>query len=125
MYADEIENETDEKYANRLISEMVDFGILDEDDALSEDAEELASERKDDFVKVFTEEQLSNDNGEQFFSDNFGSEELMKLVIKENLLDFDEASKDAVNVDGIAHFLSSYDGETLYLNNDFVAYRVN
>ena len=49
----------------------------------------------------------------------------MKLVIDNNLIDIDEASKDAVISDGIGHFLASDDGETLYLSNDYVAYRVN
>jgi len=47
------------------------------------------------------------------------------MVRDNNLIDIDEASKDAVNVDGIGHFLSSYDGETLYLSDDYVAFRVN
>ena len=47
------------------------------------------------------------------------------MVIKNNLINIDRASRDAVATDGIAHFLSYYDGETLYLSNDNVAYRTN
>jgi len=46
-------------------------------------------------------------------------------VIDNNLIDFDNASIDAVNMDGIAHFLDRYDGETIYLDNNVVAYRTN
>jgi hypothetical protein len=125
-YAEDIMSESDDRYTNRLISEMVDAGILDEDDALSENAEELAEERIEDFVNLMTEEQLNEgNNGFDYFESNFGKEEAINMVIKNNLIDIDSASRDAVQVDGIAHFLSYYDGETVYLSNDYVAYRTN
>jgi hypothetical protein len=125
-YAEDIKSEDDERYANRLIAEMVENGIMDEDDALSGNAEELADLYIEDFANLMTEEQLNEGNdGFDYFVSNFGLEYTMKLVIDNNLIDIDEASKDAVISDGIGHFLSSYDGETLYLSNDYVAYRVN
>ena len=125
-YAYEIQNESDEKYENRLIAEMVEWGILNEEQAESDNAEELAEQNIDEFIFLLTNDQLEQGNsGLDYFISTFGEEETMKMVIDNNLIDIDEASKDAVQTDGIAHFLSSYDGETLYLNNDFVAYRVN
>ena len=125
-YAEGIKSETDELYANRLIKEMVENGILDEDDALSDEGKELAEERIDDFVELLTEEALNQGNdGLDYLISNYGKEYTMKLVVDNNLIDIFRASKDAVNIDGIAHFLSSYDGETLYLSNDNVAYRTN
>jgi hypothetical protein len=125
-YAEDIKSEDDERYANRLIAEMVENGIMDEDDALSGNAEELADLYIEDFANLMTEEQLNEGNdGFDYFVSNFGLEYTMKLVIDNNLIDIDEASKDAVISDGIGHFLSSDDGETLYLSNDYVAYRVN
>ena len=126
IYAEDIASENDSKYANRLIAEMVENGIMDEDDALSGNAEELSDYYMQDFVNVLTESQLDEGNdGLDYFINNFGEEETYKMVVDNNLIDIDEASKDAVNVDGIGHFLSSYDGETLYLSNDCVAYRTN
>ena len=125
-YAEDITSETDKKYANRLIAEMVENGLLDEDDALSDDGEELAEERIEDLVNLMTEEQMNQGNkGFDYFVDNFGQEETMQMVIKNNLIDIYRASKDAVTEDGIGHFLSSYDGETLYLSDGYVAYRNN
>ena len=73
-----------------------------------------------------TEEKLEEGNdGLDYFISNFGEEYTMKLVIDNNLIDINRASKDAVATDGIAHFLSYYDGETLYLSDDCVAYRTN
>jgi hypothetical protein len=125
-YAYDIQSEDDNKYANRLISEMVDYGLLDEEDAKSGNADELADYYMEDFVNLITNEQLEQgDDGLAFFIDEFGEEETFKMVKDNNLIDIDEASQDAVDADGIAHFLSSYDGETLYLSNDCVAYRIN
>jgi hypothetical protein len=125
-YAEDIKSESDDIYANRLVREMVEYGLLDKDDALSDDGEELAEENIDDFVNLMTEEQLNEGNdGLDYFISNFGEEYTMKLVIDNNLIDINRASKDAVATDGIAHFLSYYDGETLYLSDDCVAYRTN
>jgi hypothetical protein len=126
VYAEDIKSENDKVYANRLIAEMVENGIMDEEDALSGNAEELADYYMQDFVNLMTEEQLNEGNdGLDYFISNFGEEETYRMVRDNNLIDIDEASKDAVNVDGIGHFLSSYDGETLYLSDDYVAYRIN
>ena len=125
-YAEDIASESDSKYANRLIAELVENGLMDEDDAESGNAEELADYYKDDFVSLMTDSQLDEgNNGLNYFISNFGEEETYQMVRDNNLIDIDSASRDAVNSDGIAHFLSSYDGETLYLSNDYVAYRVN
>jgi hypothetical protein len=45
--------------------------------------------------------------------------------MENGLIDIDGASEEAVRVDGIAHFISSYDGNTIYLPNGVVAYRLN
>ena len=125
-YAEDVASESDSKYANRLIAELVENGLMDEDDAESGNAEELADYYKDDFVSLMTDSQLDEgNNGLNYFISNFGEEETYQMVRDNNLIDIDSASRDAVNSDGIAHFLSSYDGETLYLSDDYVAYRVN
>jgi hypothetical protein len=126
-YVQDIESETYKtKYANRLIDELVENGLMDEDDAESENAEELADDLKYDYVTLLTQEKLEEGNdGLDYFINNFGEEETYKMVMDNNLIDIQEASQDAVQTDGIGHFLSSYDGETLYLSDDCVAYRIN
>lgn len=125
-YVEDIESESDSKYANRLIAELVENGLMDDEDAESDNAEELTDNLKSDYINLLTESQLNEgNNGLDYFISNFGEEETYKMIVDRNLIDIDEASIDAVNIDGIGHFLSSYDGETLYLSNDCVAYRVN
>ena len=125
-YVQDIESESDSKYANRLISELVENGLMDEEDAESDNAEELADELKYDYVALLTQEKLEEgNNGLDYFVNNFGEKETFQMIVDNNLIDIDEASKDAIATDGIAHFISRYDGETLYLSDDCVAYRVN
>ena len=45
-YADDIESESSRKYANRLIEEMVEWDVMSEDEADSDEAEEIADNRK-------------------------------------------------------------------------------
>ena len=75
---------------------------------------------------ILTEEKLDEGNdGLDYFINNFGENETYGMVVDNNLIDIDKASQDAVDIDGIAHFISSYDGRTLYLLNNNVAYRNN
>ena len=127
MYVEDISSETSgTKYNNRLIDELVENGLMDEDDAILENAEEIADELKYDYVLLLTEEKLDDGNdGLDYFINNFGENETYGMVVDNNLIDIDKASQDAVDIDGIAHFISSYDGRTLYLLNNNVAYRNN
>jgi hypothetical protein len=124
-YVKDIEYESNDKYANRLIAELVDNGLISQNEALTTDPTELSDEYSQDYINLLTSEQIGDDNGVQYFIDNFGEDEFFKIVIDNNLIDFENASQDAVNMDGIAHFLARYDGETIYLDNNVVAYRTN
>jgi len=126
QYVLDIKLDTGGNYENDLIEQLVLNGLMDEDDARSSEAEELAEERIEDLANLLTENQLDEGNdGLDYIIDNFGEEEAFRMIVENNSIDMDSATKNAVYVDGIAHFLSSYDGETLYLPNEYVAYRVN
>jgi len=53
----------------------------------------------------------------------YSQEDLMKTSFVS--IDEDEASKDAVDTDGVAHFLSHYDGNEIEFGDGFHAYRTN
>jgi phage pi2 protein 07 len=126
VYATDIQSESGDTYANRLIDEMVEWDIMDIEEAESDDAEEIAEDRIDDFVSALTSDQISVGNGGyDYYEDNFGKEEAMRLVMQNNLIDIDSASEEAVRIDGTAHFISTYDGNQIDLDNEAVAYRIN
>lgn len=126
-YANDIQSERGSTYENRLIDEMVEWDIMSEEEAESDDAEEIAEDRIDDFVSALTYDQMDN-GGFDYYVDNFGQAEAMKVVLDNRLINIDDASEGAVSEDGIAHFIASYDGMQIDLGdvyNDAVAYRIN
>jgi hypothetical protein len=123
-YVNDIESEDSDEYANRLIEEMVDNGIVSNEEANEEDFD--AEDYKQDFINLMTKNQIEEGNGGlQHYIDNIGEEEAFKVVVDNNLIDIESASESAVDTDGVAHFLSSYDGEQIDLSNGHVAYRTN
>jgi hypothetical protein len=125
-YANDIKMESDSKYSNRLISEMVDAGLMDDEDAESEDAESTAISLMDDFVEYMTNSQIDEGRGGlDYYENNFGQEQTMQMIIENNLIDIDEATEGAISEDGVAHFISSYDGNEIELPSGYYAYRTN
>ena len=124
-YADDIAFEDDSRYNNRLIAEMVANGLMTEEEATSEDADDIAEDNVDNLVDLYVEENMEGDKGVEWYISNFGQDDFRDLVNDNNLIDISGASEDAVDTDGVAHFLSSYDGEEIELDNDVVAYRTN
>ena len=53
-----------------------------------------------------------------------GDQEFNKTILSNDLIDIDALAQYCVDVDGVGHFLSSYDGEELEYNNYYL-YRVN
>jgi len=125
QYTNDIKNEKSEKYENKLIEELVANGLISEEEAQTTNFRELDEEFTQDYIDLLTSEQIGDDNGITHFIDNFGENEFFALVYENNLIDVEDASKKAVEIDGIAHFLAGYDGETIYLDNNIVAYRTN
>lgn len=64
-------------------------------------------------------------NGRQYVEDNFGKEELQRMVKEHNLVDIDRVAKEAIDIDGIAHFIARYDGNEIDLGDGLYAYRQN
>ena len=125
-YANDIKMEGDRLYANRLIREMVDAGLMDDEDAESEYAESTAISLMDDFVDYMTDLQIEEGRGGlDYYESNFGEEQTIKMIRENNLIDIDEATEGAIREDGVAHFISSYDGNEIDLPSGYYAYRTN
>ena len=126
-YVDDIENETDSVFENRLIAELVDEGLLTEDDF--DDWGSYEPTLKDtvdlDDLKRQYVERLIPDDPVKAYKDEFGKEEFRDAVRNNDLVDIDKVAEEAVSVDGVAHFIASYDGEEIELSNGYYAYRTN
>lgn len=58
------------------------------------------------------------------FKYQFGDEYFHQMIKEENLIDITALAKWCVDIDGVAHYLASYDGEEISENNLYL-YRVN
>ena len=69
----------------------------------------------------------SMDNTEfaEYLKMNIGEREFAEIINKNKAYDLDKIADEAISWDGIAHFLSSYNGKEYELPNGFLAYRLN
>jgi hypothetical protein len=54
----------------------------------------------------------------------FGDEQFQHILIQENLVDIEELSKYCVDIDGVGHFIASYDGDEIEYEGYYI-YRTN
>ena len=128
-YIDDIESEGDSEYDNRLLAEMVDAGILTDEDFIVDGEDEWAEKtlsssvdleyKKDEFLEYLCD----NMDVEDFVKDMYDTETLSKVVADNGLIDLESVIDECISEDGIAHFLASYDGEECDLGDDLFAYR--
>ena len=112
-YVNDIEDESDDEHSNRLKAELVQRGILTDEDAVTESA-------KGEMVDQMTDESL-RDPIEYLKDLGYEGERLMDML--RSHIDIDEASQDAVDTDGVAHFLASYDGNEVSTDTGHVLFR--
>lgn len=132
-YIEDIELESSNEFDNRLIEELVESGILeDEDFEVDEDGEIDYFTLKDSVdLDDKKEEYLDNlikDAGDpqQWYIANFGVDSVKDLVSEGwATLDEDKIADEVIDIDGIALQLASYDGEEIELGEDMFAYRTN
>lgn len=124
-YADEIEDENDYEYENRLVKECVDAGIITEEEAENEEYD--MGELKEKYVDYYCDDWKGKEA--DYFIDNFGSlDEAFGRDIVESNLDLNAMAEWAVEEDGVAHFIARYDGkenEHEYDGTTYWIYRTN
>ena len=123
-YVNDIESESDNEYPNRLRGEMVNRDLITEKQAQDEEFD--IETFKDDFVDEMTKDQIDEGTGGYtHYESNFGEAEAKKLILDNNLIDLDEATENAIAVDGWQHFIARYDGKSIDLPNGMVIWREN
>ena len=123
-YVQDIESEYS-KYANRLIDELVEEGILSEDD-LDENGKPNPDidmdKKKEEYV-----DHLCNQSGYgsavDCYIDMFGTDDLSQVAKQHGLFDYDAIAEEVIRLDGRGHLLATWDGDELELSNDFYAYK--
>lgn len=89
FYAEDIYDEGSDDYPNRLAEEMVDRGIVDEEEAKDDEFEAM------DYIDDFVEDLSSDyDDPTEWFIDNFGKEEYNRTLVEKNLIDVEAVVDD-------------------------------
>ena len=131
-YVEDIEQESSDKFENRLIEELYENGFLhDGDFEDGEDGKDYyrlkpsvdLDDKKYDYAKWLAEDVIVSD----WLYDTFGGDgNAMYHWLEENeYVDWDEVKRQCIRDDGIAHFLADYDGKEIELGGDLRAYRIN
>lgn len=123
-YVQDIESEYG-KYANRLIDELVEEGILSEDD-LDENGKPNSDidmdEKKEEYVDHLCN-QSGYDSAVDWYIDMVGTDDFSQVAKEHGLFDYDAIAEEVIRLDGRGHLLAPWDGDELELSNDFYAYK--
>lgn len=116
-YFEEIQRERNEGYLEDIKEEPA--SNEEYDNRLDEELTELDIENEEEYLNL-----LCKDDAIEWYLFNFGDEAFNKLVIENDLINWDDVIVWISEVDGY-NCLASYDGEELELNNNLYAYRVD
>ena len=87
-YAEDIVGESADGYPNRLAEELVERGIVDEEDAQKDDFD------AEDYIDEFVEDMNNQEDSIEWFRFHYGEEEFTEVVLNNNLIDIDEVVDD-------------------------------
>lgn len=96
--------------------------IKDEDDRLQQEMDDAGVDTEEEFVDYLVR---SAGDPIEYYVDNFGSADFREVCSRHNLIDIDAVAEKAIEEDGVAHFIATYDGEEVDLGDDLFAYRLN
>ena len=128
FYCEDIANEGDNTYDNRLVQECYDEGLItDSDFEEDEDGEPDYTQclvDEEDLVDRYVDNYVSGIYDPiQTYIDNFGAYDFDNVVKNNpNLIDLDSLANDIVEADGVANSLARYDGEEIETDFDDITY---
>lgn len=125
-YVEDIENENDETFENRLISELYEEDILTEED-FDNWGEEHPTVKEDVDIEDKKEEYIDKlcdrEDAFEWYKFNFGLDR--DFVKNGPSIDMEKVVEECIDQDGIAHFVAGYDGKEIELDDDLFAYRTD
>ena len=130
-YAEDIEDEDDTEFGNRLIQEMFSAGILkDEDFEVGDDGEIDHSMVKDSVdldtkENEFVERLAGQESPIEWLKGFYNDSELAEFLTDNGLIDLDAVVEECISLDGVGHFIATYDGDEADLGQGLYGYRLN
>lgn len=103
----------------RFEEEILDAGIISEEDVENGYDEDEAAEKYVDYLVENAGDPVD------YCGDNFGWDWVTQMANDHGLIDMDVVVEECIDQDGIAHFIARYDGDEHDLGNGLYAYRTN
>lgn len=104
-----LENAVDQDFVNQVLDEEIDY---------------YEGEGEDDMVE-YIKEVKEKGTGLDYLKELYGDRDFSKWLEEHDAIDLDKVADEAISWDGVAHFISSYDGKEHDLGNGLYAYRRN
>lgn len=131
LFTAEIEGMIDESWFEDFWRESNEFQAYEEDIeyiATEEELEQLDNgEIAEDEIRENYLNTLNVAIDGQWMSEykfQFGESEFQRILIQENLIDIEELAKYCVDIDGVGHYIASYDGDETE-HEGYYIYRTN
>lgn len=112
----------EEQHSFMAYDEDIEYIATEEELEQMESGELTAEEIRENYFNSL-QSSIKGQEVEEF-KFQFGEEYFNNLLIKENLIDITALARWCVDMDGVAHYLASYDSEEISENNLYL-YRVN
>ena len=130
---EEWENDVRGLYYEDLLDKMVEEGWVEADDPVffkKNGDKRVETKARVAALNVYMEDYIDRRKPPapdpwDWLQDIYGKDEAIKQAIEMAGIDIDKAAQSAVDTDGVAHFLSTYDGHEHELENGAVYYRTN
>ena len=88
-------------------------------DELEEEMKNAGCDNEDEFLEYLCDQE----DGVEYFKFNFGNDEYNRIIIENNLIDWDSVIQWTKDIDGRG-VMASYDGVEMELENDLYGYRI-
>jgi hypothetical protein len=112
----------EEQYQFMAYNEGIEYIASDEQLEMLENGE-----MEEDDIRDWHYESLIHSVDGQWMEEyklHFGEEQFQHILIQENLIDIEELAKYCIDIDGVAHYIASYDGDEIE-HEGYYIYRVN
>lgn len=132
IFKEDLDNYYYEFDLKELVDEALYYDLLSEDEVYEEVETDWGTDLvikdgldEDELREKIVEYKIKNDSAYNWFNEMLSGSDLAKFFENNHLIDYDKIAEEAIEWDGIAHFIAGYDGDELDLGDGLYAYRTN
>ena len=128
QYCQDIKDERDSDFANRLIAECYKNNIIGDDDFETDEYDEyevnydVCLVDEDELIEKYTDFLCERESSSEWIKSIYGESEIYKHF--PNAFDTEGLINYVIDTDGFGHILSSYDGHE-HIQGQYYIYRLN